>query len=55
MGRIHAEIAGRDIRIEIPELLQGNNPTDAVMSAGVKEMEMEREIDRIPVIMEAKR
>lgn len=54
MGGIQTEIADCQIRIEIPELFEGNDAADAVVPGCIKYMEMEREIERISVIMERK-
>ena len=45
MSRIQTEITDRDIRIYGSEFPQGNNSADAVMASGVKEADMERQVN----------
>ena len=45
MGRVQADIPDRDVRIDGPEFPQGNNGADAVMHPGVREADMERQVN----------
>lgn len=54
MCRVQAEIPDKDIGIQIPEFLEGNDGADAVMPAGIQDMKMQGKIDFPLFIMEGK-
>lgn len=53
IGRIQAEVTDRDIRIDGHKFAEGNDSAYAVMSPGIEEADMEREVNSDVCIMRA--